>query len=297
MSMQVLPAAVIGDSNFISSTVAENDYAAWSGGTTYGDGDRCILVSTHRIYESVQAANTNHNPATDDGTWWVEVGPTNRWACFDTGVSTQTTATGTMTVVFTPGLACDTLALINLTGVSEATVTMEVDSVEVFSETLQVLAPVADWEDYFFSPIEFESDAIVRGLPLYANVEISVSLDGGGAIGCGAIVVGRAVDLGGAQYGLQLGIVDFSRKATDDWGNTIIQERAYKKRNDVSCIVENAKLDIIAKKLASLRATPAVWIASDNYSSLIVFGFLNDWHIEISYYAHSHLSLDIEGLT
>jgi hypothetical protein len=295
-TMIVVPRTAIADAQFVSSTVAENDHTAWNAGTTYGDGDRCILTSTHRIYESVLAANTNHNPATDDGTWWIDVGPTNRWAMFDDGVSTQTTAALTFTAVITPGVACDTIALINITGATEAEVVMTHDSVEVFSATLDLLAPVSDWEEYFFDPIEIRSEAIVYGLPLYANGEISATLTGGGTVGLGVLAVGRAVDLGLAQYGVQVGIVDYSTKETDVFGNTVIVERPFKKRYDVNCVVENTRLDIIAKKLAALRAQPSVWAASDQYDALVAYGFFKDWQVEIAYFSHSHLSLNIEGL-
>jgi hypothetical protein len=42
----------------------------WSGATTYA-ADVDVIGSNNRKYRSAQAANTNHNPTTDDGTWWT----------------------------------------------------------------------------------------------------------------------------------------------------------------------------------------------------------------------------------
>ena len=81
--MQFIKPVSISDATLISSTIAETDYSAWSSGTTYALGDKVILTSTHRVYESLQAANTNHNPTEAASTWWLDIGPTNRWAMFD----------------------------------------------------------------------------------------------------------------------------------------------------------------------------------------------------------------------
>jgi hypothetical protein len=43
--------------------------AAWDSGTTYGL-DAYVIGSDGFKYQSEQAANTNHDPTTDDGTWW-----------------------------------------------------------------------------------------------------------------------------------------------------------------------------------------------------------------------------------
>jgi hypothetical protein len=50
----VVPPLAITDSILVigsppATNVPENDYAAWSGATTYAQGDRVILTSTHKI--------------------------------------------------------------------------------------------------------------------------------------------------------------------------------------------------------------------------------------------------------
>ena len=70
----------ITDAMLTSSTVTEDDYSAWSGSTTYALGARVIVLSTHKIYQSLQASNLNKDP-TAQPLWWIEVSPTNKWAC------------------------------------------------------------------------------------------------------------------------------------------------------------------------------------------------------------------------
>ena len=52
--------------------------------------------------------------------------------------------------------------------------------------------------------------------------------------------------------------------------------------------------------LYTLRATPAVWIASDEIrfeETLIVYGFYKDFSTEISYPTFSKCNIEIESLT
>ena len=107
MSLSVLVPGTI-TSAMLTSTVAETDYTAWSSGTTYAVGGRCISTTTHRVYESLVASNTNHDPTDISNRigatpWWLDVGATNRWKMFDDQTTSQTTAATTITVTLEPG--------------------------------------------------------------------------------------------------------------------------------------------------------------------------------------------------
>ena len=85
-----------------NTNVPETDYAAWSSATTYALSARVILTSAHKIYQSLQASNLNKDPTTQP-LWWVEVSPTNKWALFDSAVSTQTKQSTYIKYTVTPG--------------------------------------------------------------------------------------------------------------------------------------------------------------------------------------------------
>ena len=48
---------------------------------------------------------------------------------------------------------------------------------------------------------------------------------------------------------------------------------------------------------AALRATPVLWIGSESFESLTVYGFYKEFSIDIAYPTVSYCSLTIEGLT
>lgn len=297
-TLRFLNRTSITDSNFVSSSAPETDYSAWSSGTTYTLGNRVILTSTHMIYESAQGSNTNHDPATDDGTWWIAVSPTNRWKMFDESVGTVTSIATPLTVVLSPGII-NSLALLD---VSANTVDVEMtDGVAgpvVYTTTVDMgdTTSLIDWWDYFFEPITPRTTLILDDLPPYSTGVLTVEFAATTTAGCGTLAVGDMVTIGNTRYGASIGIIDYSRKETNDFGTTSVIERSFAKKLDLEFTLENSRIDYVASKLSAIRATPVIWVASDEYSSMIVYGFYKDWGVSIPYPRHSEASLNIEGL-
>lgn len=300
--MKIINPITWAASMLTSSTVAETDYTAWSNATAYVVGDKCILTSTHRIYEAL-VNNTNAQPDTNltgDTPKWLDLGATNRFKMFDDKFGTQTTATTTMTVVVTPGLVIDSLALLNMVGDSVVISCTDPVAGAIYSKTipLQTDIGVWDWKTYFMAPIVAEDDIIVSDLLPYRLQAITITITGTGTVAIGNIALGAYVDLGGTQLSPKIGIVDYSKKDADEFGNTVIVERAYSKRFSAQLVVESSFVDQLAGILASIRAKPVVWVGSDSkYASLIVWGFMKDFEIDIAYENISYCSLTVEGLT
>lgn len=301
--MKIIRPMTVDDVALSSSNVLENDYAEWDVETEYGLGDLKIYVTTdtHWIIESLQAANTGHTPTGETSdTWWLKRGNTNRWKMFDQSVQSQTENADTIEVDLIADGIADGVALLN---VSAATVNITVTDAtdgEVYNEDFNMTSDsgIQDWYAYFFEPIVRLSDLAVTGLPPYAGATIGVTLDDtGNTAKCGALVLGQFKELGLTQYGLGLGITDYSVKQQDDFGNYTILERAYRRRSDISLWVDNGFVDQLYTLLASYRATPTVYIGSDSFGTSIVYGFYKDFYITVPYTDASICTLELEGLT
>lgn len=296
--MRLLRPVTITDAMLVSSTAPETDHAAWSAATTYALGNRVIKASTHRIYESVQGSNLNHDPETDTtSTWWLDVGPTNRWAMFDQAVGSQTSQATPLTVVLEPGIVAG-LALLDVEA-SAATVTMTSGAVAVYSATVDMIdgTELVDWYGYFFDAIEPRDTLVLTDLPAYDDGQITVTLTAAATARCGTLAVGPLLEIGNINYGAGIGIIDYSRKETDAFGVTTLLERSYARRAEVEVVVEAGRVNYVARALAAVRAIPCVWIGDTAYTCLIVYGFPRDWGININYPAYSLGRLTIEGLT
>jgi hypothetical protein len=284
----------------VSTDVPENDHAAWSSGTTYALGARVILTSTHKIYESLQASNTNKNPTTEL-TWWIEVSPVNRWKVFDTSNSTQTAQADSISYRITPGIAITSFAALNLTNASSIRVRL-VDDVygTVYDQTTDLTAvqPEPDWWSWFFGIRVAPELSIAADLPAYPTADLLIDLEGGSELAVGVFLFGQARQIGlGVNLGANLGIQDYSRKETNEFGDTILVQRAFSKRASFDMLLEKADVGTTASFLTSLRAVPALYIGHKDYESTVVFGIYKDFQITIAYATHSDCTLDLEGLT
>jgi len=292
--MIVVRPNTIGDAELISCTIPETDHPAWSSGTTYALADK--VIKAHKRWESLQAANANHEPETSP-TWWRDLGPTNRWSMFDEKVWTTSSETNTFSVTVKPG-RCDAIAMVNVNAATVA-VDMVVASESVYSKTVSLIdsPSITDWYQYFFEPIKPQNYLVITDLPIYGDAEITVTFTASpGTPYVGVLVFGMQADLGGTVPGPSMGINDFSVKNTDAFGNTTLVRRAYSKRLGARLIFENTELDRVYDALADMRAVPAIWIGSDRYSSMVIYGFYRDFQVDITYPQISYCTINIEGL-
>ena len=303
--MRVIKPNPMQDSALISTTAVET-VAVWAAGTSYTVGQLVRRDTTHRIYENLiagvdavlpEVASVSKIPR------WLDLKPTNIWAMFDVQVNTSTTAPTPLVVTTATGLTTS-FALFNVTNAKTALVEMRngISGPVVFSKltTLETVS-IDSWFDYFFADFIPQPDLVVDGLPLFNNAYMTVTITGlpGSTIGCGNMVSGVSFDIGATQYGATAGIIDYSRKDTDDFGNVTFTKRAFSKRVSARLIVPNERMNKVQQILASLRATPCAWLGSDvqGFESLSVYGYYKDFSIDVQYHKTSQLSIEIEGLT
>lgn len=296
---KVITPNAFSDLMLTSSSVPENDYPVWSSVTTYAADALCI--KNHRIWRSSQAANTNHDPLTAGPSWWMDIGPTNQQAMFDDVVGTATNAFSALVVVLRPG-SVSGVALLELFGQS---VTVEMRDAPagtlVYSRTEQLdYSTVSSFYDWFFSPYEQKSAVVLTDLPWhFGSGELTVTVTGQGAVSCGVCKFGEVIELGGAEYGASLEIIDYSRKEKDSFGAVSIVERPYAKMINLSVLTNKSDLSRIVRKMAGIRATPSIYIAEESdpaLAPLIAYGFYRSFRPVIEYPRYHKCALQIESL-
>lgn len=298
--MKIIRPVAVTDSVFGSSTVPESE-PVWLVGTTYALNDVArgnTTETAHKLFLSVQAANTGH-PVTDP-LWWVEMGPSNRWAMFDGSNSTQTVQAEEIEVVLNTTTRVDSVALLNISAATARVQMAAAGDGVVFDQTFNLVSDsgIIDWYAYFFEPISRKTDLIVTGLPPYADAEITVTLsDPGSPVRVGTLVIGLGKEIGDTAMGASIGIQDYSRKEQNPFGDFILVERAYSKRATFTVWVPRGFTDELQRLLASYRAVPIVYVGSQEFGSTVIFGFYRDFSVSIDYPTHSICSLEIVGLT
>jgi hypothetical protein len=292
----IAPTTFVAATHLVSSTATEA-YSAWASGTTYAK-DAFVDYGTH-IYQSLVNSNTGNQPDTSP-TFWVLVGPDNTHAMFDDQISTATVSASPLTVVLATGL-CNALALFGLVGSQvQVSITDGAGGPSVYSRTVSLDGTfIFDWYQFFFEPYVQVEELVLTDLPPYTNARMTVSLTGPSTVQIGQLTWGTQYELGDAEYGAAVGIIDYSRKDTDEFGTTTFVERNFSKRMTARLMLDTAQIARVQQVLARVRAKPSVWVGVPDdvlFRPLTVYGFFRDFSIDIAYPTKSYCSLEIEGL-
>jgi hypothetical protein len=281
-----------------SSDIAEPDAGetAWATSTGYVVGDIRIRTATHRKYRCLVAHTSPASTPTpeNDTTKWEDIGGTNKYAMFDATYQTQSTRADSLSFVLTPGELVNAAAFLNLEGSS---VRLE-QSITGYDRTISLVKhEVLSWYDFFFELPLREGDAIFADIPPSPASTLTATIENaGGDAACGVCVIGRARTLGTTQWEPTRTINDYSRAEESTDGSVSLSRRSFSKRLNIDFRVQPGFESVVTRLLEEQRATPLVFIGSEDYSMTIIYGFLGAWSVPISITGRT-ASLEIKGLT
>lgn len=299
--MTIIKPVDIAANMLVSSNVPIDDAPAWATGTAYVIG--ALVVHKLRVWEALYAVPAGIEPGAETVTTtnpakWLDAGAVNRWRMFDEKVGTVTSRVGSVSVTLQPGRAVTALAAFNVNGHTlDVTLT---DPAE--GEVYHRVTPLADvgignWYDYFFQPIGRIADITLTDLPSYPLATLAFTVTSADTAEVGSLSIGSIEEIGEALFGTGVGIIDYSRKTVDEFGNASILERPYSKRVEYDLMIETAQVSRVQRLLASIRARPVVWIGEESMEATIVFGFYKDFSINIAGPSASTATITVEGLT
>ena len=289
--IDIMPAMVV------SNTAIDESLPQWAAGT-YSQGAQ-VIYNRH-IYEVLASSTTDRpdlgvlkTPAT-----WLDVGAVNSWRMFDERIETQSTAETALAVSIQTGSAVTAVSAFNVSAVS-MTVRMTDPNEGVVLEETRLLADVgvSSWWEYFFKPIDRTSDVIFSDIPTYqmATIEVIFS-EPTGTAAVGFLTLGVQVELGMTLSGVSAGIIDYSRKTTDEFGRTTIVRRGFSKRAEYDVAVDTEQTGRVQRILAGVRSKPVVWIGDKDKEATIVIGFFRDFNINVRGVCMSDATISVEGL-
>lgn len=233
---------------------------------------------------------------------WLDAGADRKYAMFDESIESLSHNPDELSFAFvTPGsVFVDSVLLQNVSAAKVRVIAIYPAEGVVYDRTVDMVAPLdsSDIYSYLFEPPVRKTDVLFKGLPPYANMIISVSLvDKGNNASLGLCVAGQSKVFGPTQAGMSLGNQDYSVKGKDDYGYTVIQERAFAKTMTLTAFVDRRATNNLINLLNSLRATPIVYIGDDSMEASFLYGFYKDYSMGADYPEHSVLHIEIESLT
>lgn len=298
--VRIIPPLTLTDAMLTSTNVAENDHPVYDPGTAYADGATVIVTTgVHRIYQNNSGSSQTGVYPPDNPLIWEDKGATNAWRMFDNFSNTITSNAESIDIQVEAGFISNSIALIGLGG-SEVivTVTDPVDGV-VYSKTMDLRSSegIVGLYSWLFRDHSKKTTIVLSDLPAYRNATIRIQINAtGGTAECGMVAMGRQKILGELLYGFSLGIIDYSRKTTNDEGVTSVQKRAYADEPEISMKVELSKFDNLKRVLSVYRSTPAIYVCGTQYDTMTVYGFYRDFRQTVPHSAFAECTLQIEGL-
>ena len=297
MTVTVLITGTLAAGHILSgSGVSTNTYIiSQLTGTTGGAGTYSVSIS-----QSVTATTITANAPVTNATYWIRYNSTNKWRMFDSSVSSQSSRANTLEVELRPTGRYNSLYLGNIVCDTVRVQVKDSASVSYYDETYSGIA--LNWDvsfySWYFDPIEYITDLYLTDLPNLLSPRITITFTNtSDTVQCGACVPTMMRELGGTQYGMSVGIKDYSIKEVDSRGNSTLDERSFARTCNALVMVDNTDVDAIINILSSYRATAIIYEGSSEFSSSLIFGWFNDFHNEVQYQSQSMLSIEMESLT
>lgn len=303
----------VTDAMVASSTIAEPDATqgevVWAAGTNYTLGQKAILTTTHRVYENLIPGIDATSPdvaVMQTTPRWLDLGPTNKWAAYDSQISTQSKGIATLTYVLRPGF----FNAISIYGLEGATVTITAKlapggAAYYGPRVFELIEPPLDYYDYYFGVIRSSTKLLVRDLDPQAAPELTITITAGAGapVKVGMIAIGDLRELvtagllGGTQYGAKVTPITYSYINTDQFGVTTIKRRGSATNMDITARLPQTDADAALLTVQEVLDQPVAVIGTDafGYAGLNCFGLVTG---SLSYDGpnHANLNVQVKGL-
>lgn len=301
--MHIITPNTINDATLISTNVAESDYPVFDAATTYAINDMLIYVATHThwVIKSLVNGNVGNIPTgLDTDTKWVKVSETNRWKMFDLKSTSQTMNASTISVEVSNTSMANGFYIGNVEATSFTISGVDQYDTPIYSETISLIdnSNVYDPWTYFFAPLLYKTDYVISNLPPYSLTKYTVTLSKSSAtVKCGTLIFGQVTDFGSANYGMTSGLLDYSVKRANEFGDYVLTQRAYSKTLSIQVRVNKGQSDPLMAYAIRYRATPLVIIGAIDYVMSYLYGFFKDIRGVVDYPNQSLFQIEYEGLS
>jgi hypothetical protein len=307
----LVPIAITDAMIGAGTTIAEpaSGETAWVSAGTYVLGDRRIRSTTHRVYECVQA-NTGRTALPEvDTAYWLDAGPTQRYAPFDTYTSTAATATTSITYVLSPGYF-NAISLYGLTGTQIVVSVKDAPGgTEIYrypaTGAASLTEPPTGWYDYMFGKRRPIQKLVLSNLPIRPTAELTITVTAaaGATVGIGMINVGDLTPLlgdaewGGVTGGASAEPTSYSYIKTNDDGTTTIKRRGKSTNLRATVVIPRQKADAALATVQQVLDVPVSWIAttSQGFDGLNVFG-IGSCSMSYDSFGIATLQVNVKGL-
>lgn len=311
--MKIIRPLDILDAMIVASNVDESqppEPDEWDNTVAYVNGNVVAAITgadasiaDHEIY-TANGNSTNKDPTLEAnqgaGNGWDRTGTSNRWAAFNEILQELTTNADSITYEILPGETVNAVAILNAAATSVRIRVNDPVEGDVYDEThsLVSFSAITEWYSYFYEPIVRLKNLVDFDLPSFPDATIFIDIiEDGETVEVGEVVIGKTFVIGDSVHGSSFSITDFSTKTTDEsTGAVTITPGSFQDLADIDVKIDTARFSEIKDLLTFIRSVPIVWVADENSSGTIIYGYYREFDIVLSTPTVSDCILEIEGL-
>lgn len=278
---------------------------AWVSGGTYAIGDLRIRTTTHKVYSCVQASTGRTQLPENDPTYWLEKGPTLRWAPFDYYTNTTASSATSLTYVLTPGY----FSAISMYGISGANISVTIKDAPggtvIYSYSSSLYSDPLNWWEYLFVTPDTKTKLVLHDLPVRPNAELTITITSSDTVSLGMLTIGHLYPLhgdsagswGGTQNGVKAEPISYSYVKVNQDGTTSIVRRSSATGLQATIMLGKDEADNAVQLIQQVLDTPVSWISSlsPGYDGLNVFG-LGSASLSYESPIHATIQLQVKGM-
>lgn len=281
----------------ISCDAPDENFPLWQKNAEYKTGD--MVIYDGRIYKAIGDFTSSFIPEVDINNF-VDFGAVNKMAFSDSLVSSQTKKEISddsgefLEIQLNFYDYVDTFAFININA--------QKIQVEGFDEDFICYSrpKVDSWWDYFYQDVELKNNKIIKLNKKIVGAVTFRVYPVAGLSAVGMLLGGTDFYVGEVLGNAQVGAISYTKKITDEWGNTFIRQGKTAKKNSYEVVTDTHRTDLITMALnRSLERGVCVFVGDSRdsgYDALTVVGILTEFDLAISTLDKSELTIGIEGV-
>lgn len=319
--MYYIERIALTDASFLTGSIPEpaTGETVWATNTAYAKGGEVIRPGLHRVFKAAAeiTASPSNKPPEEEPTKWADMRPTRRYLPFGPSIRAdgkrvyQSVALTSTTENLEYRLAmryANAIALFGLRGavwrVKVYDKPVALGGVLIAERSGRIRSAATGYWNYGFGQ-RFERDRVlVTGLPIYANAEVRISVEGSGTQtrALSQCEVGKLRflpgDWGGVLAGLRRTprVISESKQETDGTTAVLIYGNTYDMRGTV--VLKGAREDQLLTQLRGLLLKGVAFspTLAAGFQQSLVFGLLKSADVERPDVKRSEVQIEIEGL-
>ncbi len=296
----------ITDAMLVNSTIAEPDVnePEWDSTTTFAE-DALVSVITadsHLVYQSLQAGNLNHPPATSS-TWWILKSNTNRFRMFNWYQGSPSVGQSPMTVVIRPGKRINAMVLEGLkaSGI-EVSIRDGLSGPVVYTIDGWLLSRhVSTFYEYFYAPFVYDRIVSAFDIPPVPDPVITVTLtDSSGLCELGRFGVGLAMGIGYVDWDSVSEDGSYSEIDYDKSGMPTLRPNIAPASLEMQLELDVSRINAVAQFKKNINGKPVFWSAMEQieaYSQMhVMVGIPERFRITSDNHKFARVDLRLIGI-